>query len=84
MQKGMLIRAFSFGKILCLSKTSTILNLWWTWAFWIVSSNVLSYGLYNLRLQHIENETNSHFETKVHNKIEVYAKFEKMKSNYMN
>jgi hypothetical protein len=40
MQRGMFIRAFSFGKILCLSKTSIVLNLWWTWTFWIVSSNV--------------------------------------------
>jgi hypothetical protein len=40
MQRGMFIWAFSFGKILCLSKTSIVLNLWWTWTFWIVSSNV--------------------------------------------
>ncbi len=46
--------------------------------------NVLSYKLYNLCLQHIENETDSHLETKVHNKIEADVRFEEMKSNCKN
>jgi hypothetical protein len=41
--------------------------------------HVLSLGFYNLCLQHIKNETNFHFETKVHNKIQQDAKFEEMK-----
>ncbi len=39
--------------------------------------HVLSYRLYNLRLQHIENETDSHFETKIHNKFEANASLKK-------
>ncbi len=37
--------------------------------------HVLNYKVYNLCLQHIENETNSHLQTKVHNKIKVDVNF---------